>query len=172
MILIVFRHIEVDVAVAFVGITRVEDSLYVFNLFDDVTACVRFDAWRKHIERLHSFVVAVEVELHHLHRLELFEASLLGNFALVGIVFQVTYVGDIAHISHLITECGEIAIEHVESDGRTSVTEVRVAINGGTAHIHTHTSLVNRFECHLGACEGVEDEKCIVISHFNREFFC
>ena len=168
MVLVVFGNVEINVSVAFVGIARVDDAFHIFNLFDDMTAGMRFDAWREHIERFHSLVIAIEIELHHFHRLELFEASLLCDFvfALIGIVLQVAHVGDIAHIAHLVTEGSEIAIEHVEGDGRTSVTEVWVAINRRTAHIHTHTSLVNRLERHLGACEGVEDEKCIIVSHF------
>ena len=167
MVAVVFRHVEVYVAVADVGVTRVENFLHIFNLLDDVSAGVRLNAWRQHIEGFHSLVVAQQIELHHLHRFEFLEASLLCNLvlAIVGIVLKVSNVGDVAHIAHLIAQMSEVAEKHVESDGRTSVSQMRVAIDRRTANIHAYASGVNGFERHLGAREGIVNQECIV-SHF------
>ena len=50
-------------------------------------------------------MVAERIILSNLHRLQLFQPSLLGNLilTLVGIMLQMTHVGDITHIPYLIT---------------------------------------------------------------------
>ena len=93
-------------------------------------------------------MVAVEVILHHLHRLELFEARFLGYLVLaaVGIVFEMAHIGDVTHIAHLIAEMCQIAEKHIESNGGTGVSQMPVAIYGRTAHIHSHPSGVDGTE--------------------------
>ena len=44
VVLVVFGHVEVDGALAFVGITIVQDFLHQRDLFDDVAAGLRLDA--------------------------------------------------------------------------------------------------------------------------------
>ena len=89
-------------------------------------------------------MVAGQVVLHHFHRFELFEACLLRNLvlAVVGIMFEVTYVGDVADVAHLVAEVTEIAEKYVEGDCRTCVTEMAVAVDGRTADIHPDLSLM------------------------------
>jgi hypothetical protein len=83
-----------------------------------------------------------------LHRFELFEASLLGNLVLafVGILFEVTDIGDVADIAHLVAEVLEEFHEYIISHTRTSMSEVRVAINCRAADIKSHVALVDRLE--------------------------
>ena len=65
------------------------------------------------------------------------------------------HVGDVAHITDFIAKVLQIPENQVESDGWPRVTEVRIAINGGTADIHTHMWGVQRLERLLAAREAV-----------------
>ena len=85
-------------------------------------------------------MVAVHIVLGHLHWLELFETGLLGDLvlALVGVVFQMAHVGDVAHIAHLVADMGKVAEHQVEGHGRTGVSEMGFTIDGRAADIETH----------------------------------
>ncbi len=118
VVAVIFLHVEVDAAVALVGIAVVEDFLHQLFLLDDVTCGMWLDAGWQHIERAHGIVIAVGVELCHFHGLELFEPCFFSNlvFTGVGIVFQVAHIGNVAHIAHLVAKVLEIAEQHVEGD--------------------------------------------------------
>ena len=109
---------------------------------------VGLDRWRQHIQGIHRLMIAVEVMLHHLHRFELFEASLLCHLVLafIGIMFQVTHIGDVAHISHLIAQMIQIPVKDIECDSRACVSQMTVAVHSGAAHIHSHTIGMDGFE--------------------------
>ena len=64
-------YVEVDRALALVGISGFEDLLYQSDLFDDMPTCHWLNTWGEHIESLHGMAVASKVKLHHLHRLKL-----------------------------------------------------------------------------------------------------
>ena len=85
---------------------------------------------------------AVGVVLCHLHGFQLFQACLLGYLilALVGIVFEMSHVGDVAHIAHLVADVLEVAEQEVEGDGGTGVAQMCIAINGGAANVHAHAA--------------------------------
>ncbi len=104
-------------------------------------------------------MVAVGVVLCHLHGLKVLETGLLRDFVLafVSIVLKVTHVGDVANIAHFVAEMFQISENQVESDGWTGVTQVRIAINGGTADIHAHVRGVEGFKRLLAAREAVVD---------------
>ncbi len=122
---------------------------------------MRLDRWRQDIERLHSLVVAAHVVLHHFHGLELLKACFLGNLVLafVGVVLKVAYIGDIAHIAHLVAKVGEISVNDIECDGRTGMSEMAVAINCRPADIHAHHVIMKRMEFLFPAGHGVVDGK-------------
>ena len=143
---VIFAHVEVDGAVGDVGIAGVENPLDVLDLLDDVAGGVGLDAGGEHVQSLHVAMVAVEVELHHLHRLELLEAGLLGNLVLagVGVVLQVADVGYVAHVAHLVAQVGEVAEQDVEGDGGAGMAQVGVAVDGRPAHVHSHAPRVQR----------------------------
>ena len=62
VVLVVLGYIEVDGAFAFVGISVFSIfSFYQFYLFDDMSAGMRFDAGRQHIQCIPCLVVAVDV---------------------------------------------------------------------------------------------------------------
>ena len=96
-----------------------------------------FDGGAFHVECVHRAVVAVDVELRHFHRLQLFEAGLFGDLVLtgVGIVLQMAYISDVADVAHFVTDMLEVAEDEVEGDGGAGVAEVRLAIDGRSADI-------------------------------------
>ena len=85
-------------------------------------------------------MVAVHVVLRDFHGLKLLQTGFLGDFvlALVGIVFQMAHIGDVAHVAHLVADMGEIAEHHIEGHGRTRVSQMRLAIYRRPADIETH----------------------------------
>ena len=105
MILVVFLHIKINRTLADIGIAIVQNLLHQLDLFDDVSAGVRFDAGRQHVQRLHRMMVTVQIVLYHLHRLQLFQTCLLGDlvFALVSIVLQVSYIRDVPDVTYFIS---------------------------------------------------------------------
>ena len=106
VVFVVFFHVEVDASVAFVGVSIVKNLLNQLLLLNDMSACVGLDAWRKNIQGGHSVVEAIGVILCHLHRFQLFQSGLLRDlvFALVGIVFQMTHVSDVADVAYFISD--------------------------------------------------------------------
>ena len=59
IVLIELWHIEIYRAFAFVGIASFKNLLDIFDLLDDVSRRMWFDAWRKHIKCVHSLVVTI-----------------------------------------------------------------------------------------------------------------
>ena len=59
-------------------------------------------------------------------------------FAIVCIVFKMPHIGDVAHVAHLVTQVLQVAKNHVEGDGGPRMTQVWVAIYGGSAYVHAH----------------------------------
>ena len=163
MVLVVFLHVEVDGAVALVGIAVVENLAHHLGLFDDVACGVGLYRRRQYVEHLHGLVVAVGVVLRHLHWLELFQTGLLLDLvvALVGVVLQVAHVGDVAHVAYLVAKVSEIAEKHVEGDGRARMAQMRIAVDGGTADIHAHMRSVERLEEFLLPRQGIVNQKIL-----------
>jgi len=160
MILVILLDIEVDRAVALVGIAIVEDFLNQFLLLYDMTCGMRLDARRKHVQRLHGIMVAVGVVLRNLHWLQLLQACLLLNLviALISIVLQMAHVGDVSNVANLVAQVLEIAEEYIEGDGRTRMTEMRIAIHSRATNIHAHIRCVERSESLFRTCESVVDQ--------------
>ena len=122
----------------------------------------------KHIELVHSLVVAVEIVLHHFHRFKLLKARLLGYlvFAGISIVLKVANVCDVAHIAHRIAEMTEIAEEDIKCDSRAGMTEMAVAIHSGATHIHTDLTGMDGDKEFLASGEGIVD--CEVVGAHGR----
>ena len=102
-------------------------------------------------------MVAVGVVLCHLHGLQVLESCFLCNFvfAFVGIVLQVTHIGDVTNIADFVAEVFQISENQIKSDGRTGMTKVSVAIDGGAADIHAHMRGVEGFERLLAARKAI-----------------
>ena len=154
---VVLLDIEVDRAVRHVGKPGVENPLDEGNLLDDVARGAGLDGGRLDVERLHGVVVALRIVVGHLHRFELLEARLLGDFVLtlVGVVFQMAHVGDVAHVAHLVARSLQVAEQQVEGHGRTGMAQMGVAVDRGAADIHPHATGGNRLEHLLAAGERI-----------------
>ena len=74
-------------------------------------------------------------------------------------MLQVAYVGDVAHIAHLVAQMGQIAVNDVECNCRTCVAQVAVAVNCRPADIHAHHVFMKRFENLFLAGHGIVDGK-------------
>ena len=122
-LLIISLDIEINRTVALVGKAIIQNLLHQLLLFDDMSCGMWLDAWRQHAQSVHRLMVAVGVVLCHLHGFQLLQTGLLGYLVLtlVGIVLQVAYIGDVAHIAYFVADMLQIAEHHVESDGRTSM---------------------------------------------------
>ena len=131
---------------------------------------VRLDRGGEHVEPGHGVVVAVEIVLHHFHRLKLLEACLFCNLVLafVGIVLQMPHIGDVAHIAHLVAEVGEVTVDHIEGDGGACMAQMAVAVDCWAAHIHAHAAFVQRLEELFLACERVIYQQIVVVHRGKR----
>ncbi len=165
MIAVILRDVEVDRSLALICISALKYFLYVVDLLYYMTRGMRLYRGRKHIEPRHGIVVAVEIVLHHLHRLKLLQTGLLGHLVLarVGIVFQMTHIGYVAHIAHLVAQMREITVENIESDSRASMAEMAVAIYRRTTHIHAHLAGVYRDKQLLGARQRVVESQIVLL---------
>ena len=157
VLLVIFLNVEVDRAIRLVGIALVEDALHELDLLDDVTRCVGLNRGSQHTQLSHRSLVALGVVVSNLHRLQLLEASLLCNLilTLVGILLEVTYIGDVTNVAHLESLRLEVAEQKIEGNRGTSVSQVRIAINGRTANVHTNMGRVERLKCLFTARKGI-----------------
>ena len=154
---VVLLDVEVYRAVRHVGVARIENPLDEGNLLDDVARSAGLDRGRLDVERIHSVVVALRIVVGHLHRFELLETRLLGDFVLtlVGVVFQMAHVGDVAHVAHLVARGLQVAEQQVEGHGRTGMAQMGVAVDRGAADVHPHAAGGNRLEHLLAAGERI-----------------
>ena len=156
-VLVVLLHVEVDRAVRLVGIARIEDALNHLDLLDDMARSVWRDGWRLNAQLAHSVVVTLGVVVGNLHRLQLLKAGLLSNLilAIIGILLQVAYVGDVTHVAHLVAQRLQVAEQEVEGYGRTCVTQVWIAIYSRSTNIHSYVFRVDWLERLLATCERI-----------------
>ena len=157
VVAVVLLDIEVDRAVRLIGVTRLQYALDECYLLDDMPRGMRLDRGRQHAQLAHSVVVALGVVVCDLHRFELLQTRLLGYLvlALIGIVFEVAYVGDIPHVAHLIAQRAQIAEHHVECHGRARMSQMRVAVDRRAADIHAYIGRGDRFEGLLASCQRI-----------------
>ena len=109
-----------------------------------MSACVRLDGRRQHVQRRHVAMITVGVELHDLHRLELFEPCFLRYlvFSFIGIVLKVSDIRDITDVAYLVAEVLQVAIEDIECDSRTGMSQMGISIHGRAADIHAYVPFV------------------------------
>ena len=153
----VFLHIEIDRAVDHIRVAVVQNLLDESNLLDDMSRSVRLDRRRQHAQCFHIAVVAVGVVLHHFHRFELLQTRFLGYLVLafVSVVLEVTYIGDIAHITHFVPEISQVSEQHIERDRGSCVAQMSVTIDGRSAHVEPYVRGVKRLKRLLRARECI-----------------
>jgi hypothetical protein len=69
-----------------------------------------------------------------------------------------TYIGDIAHVAHLIAEVQQIAVKKVKGYSGAGVAQMGIAIDSGAADIHAYVSFVDGLKQFLVARQGVVDK--------------
>lgn len=116
-----------------------------------------FDRGGQHVQLVHRPVVTLRVIVRHFHRFELLQPRLLRNLVLtvISIVLQMSHVGHVAHVAHLVAERPEITKQQVKGHRRPGVSQMRIAIYGGSADIHPHMRGIDRLEGFLAAVERV-----------------
>ena len=94
-------------------------------------------------------MIAVGIVLRYLHWLELFESCLLFYFivTLIGIMLQMAYISDVAHVAHFVAQVLEIAEKDVKRDSRACMAQMWITIDGRSTNIHAH----------VGCMQGLED---------------
>ena len=172
MVTVIGLNVKIDAAVALVGVAVLHNLLHEFFLLDDMSGSMRLDAWRQNIQQLHGCMVAVGIVLCHFHGLELLETCFLGNLvlALVGIMFQVAHIGDVAHIAHLVAQLLQIAEQYIEGDGGTGVSQMRITIDRGSADVHTDHRFVQGNEMFFATRQGVIYEQGMF--HIVSDYSC
>ena len=61
-------------------------------------------------------------------------------------MLQVSYICDVTHIAHLISEMLEQFHEHIISDARACMSEMCISVNCRTADIKSNVSFIDRLE--------------------------
>ena len=159
MVLVIFEYVKINRSVAFICISGVKDLLHQIDLLDDVSRCARLDRRRCYVEHAHGLMIGQSTSLHDFHRLELLKPCLLCDLvlSLVSIVLKMSYVCDVAYITHLVAEMRQKLYEYVISDTRTSVSEMCVAINCRASDIKAYASFVDGLEDFLFPSKGIGD---------------
>ena len=167
---VVFLHIEIYGPVADVCISGIQDFLYESNLFDDMSRCNRLYGWRSHIHCFHCLVVTDGIFMGYLHRFELFEPCLFLYLvlSLICIVLEMSNISYVPDIAYLVSKMPEELDKNIVCHPRSSVSEVRISIDGRSADIQPHPARTDWNEQFLlpAQCVGY-----IKISHKNLTKF-
>ena len=83
-------------------------------------------------------------------------------------MLEVSDIGDVAHIAHLVAQMLQIAEYEVESDGGARVAQMSVAVNRGAADIHPHVGSMKRFETFFLTVKGIVYQESL----FHKMLIC
>ena len=70
-------------------------------------------------------------------------------------MLQMTHIGDVANITHLVAQVFQIAEQQVEGNSGTGMSQMGIAIDGRTTDIHAHIGGVQRLETLLLARQRI-----------------
>ena len=145
MFAVIALHVEIYRSLAFVSHPGIQYAFYHGYLLYDMTRCPWFDAWFEHIQFVERGMVPVREILHHFHGFQLLEPGFLGNFifALVGIIFEVTHIGNVTHITYFISQVAQVTEYQVECNGRARMPQVSISIYSRATHIHAYMRGIN-----------------------------
>ena len=92
------------------------------------------------IELPQYFVKIIRIIFYNLHRLKLFKPCLFRNliFTIIGIIFQMPYIGDIPYITHFVSQKPEVPGDNIKCEEGSDITEVNKVVNGRSADIHAY----------------------------------
>jgi hypothetical protein len=99
----------------------------------------------------------VRVALNDFHGLEVLQLRLAADFIFTGVsvVRQMAYVCDVAHVSNLVTNEGQVAVDRVEGQKGPHVAQMHIGVNRRATYIHPHSSGHEGLKPLLHASEAV-----------------
>jgi hypothetical protein len=65
------------------------------------------------------------------------------------------YIGYIPYIAHIVAQVHQVPVQHVEGHRRAGMAEMSLAVDGGTADIHSHKGGARGSNSSFPACEGI-----------------
>jgi hypothetical protein len=91
-------------------------------------------------------VEIVGVALHDFHGFKVLKFGLLANliFPVVGIIYQVAYIGNIANIPHFVAQVHKVAVEDIEAGKSAYIAKMYIAVNSGSANVQANIRRVDR----------------------------
>src|SRR5690606_17723583 len=165
MFAVVFGDIEIHRSIHYVSISFVEQRLDQLDLLNDMSGSCGFDVGGEDIELSHDLVKALGVLVHDFHGLEFFQARAFRNLilALVGVVLEVTDVGNVSDVANLVSEEAKVAGNHVKGEKCSDVSQVDVVIDGWSADIDSYVSRGDGLEGFFSSLERVSDGNGILL---------
>ena len=109
-------HVEVDRAVRLVGKAQVDQLPDHLDLLDDVSGSPGRDIGPDDVQGIHVFEIAARILLRDLHGMHLPGPGEVLDlvFSLVGVIAEVSHVGDVLDVQHLVAEESKIAHDDIE----------------------------------------------------------
>ena len=116
-------------------------------------------------------MIAINVILCHFHRFQLLQAGFLSYLVLplISIMLKMTYISDIPHITYFIADMLKVSEQNVKGNGRTCVTQMRVAIYSGATYIHAYMRCMQWGESFFLSAQCVVNNQ-ISHNHFYYRF--
>jgi hypothetical protein len=81
--------------------------------------------------------------------LKLFEPGLFGDLVLTlpgFFIFKMSHIGDISHISNLISQVLQVPVNHIERNSCPCMAQMGIPVNRRPANIHPHKWRFNRLK--------------------------
>ncbi len=103
------------------------------------------DVRPEHIKSIHVLEIGARIVLYDLHWLKALSSCLPSNlvFAFIGIVREVSHVGDVLHVANPIAHVLQITAHYVKGEVYFGMSNVSVSIDSRAADIHTHKPLMD-----------------------------
>ena len=168
MIFSKFLYVKEHIAIHLIRIPTFQNSFGHLDLLNDMSGSGWFNIRWQGVELRHDVPEGCAVFLHDLHRLHLFQPGLFRD-AVAGstcCAFYMSGIGDVAHIPDLITQVTQVAVDHIKRHEGAAVAQVRFAVHGRAAHIHTYKRGMQWPEDLFASGRGIIDQQFILVEQF------
>ena len=138
----VFLYIKINRTVGHIRISIGNNLLDHHNLLHNMSGSCGFDGRIQVVELVHGPMEKIGVFLHQLHRFKFLEDRFLRDliFCLPALFFKVARIGNVAHITHLVPEKGQVPVYNIKGDERPGVTKMAFSTYGGSTHVESNMS--------------------------------